>query len=101
MRKYLDFWTDEFKAYKKLSIEFDKLYGEKYHYYQFDYSYKLDNVREIENAVKSDDDVYKKSLELADQETICKWCEKTVDIIKTAQFSIKNYLELQKWLSGC
>jgi hypothetical protein len=99
-RKYLDLFITEYHCFKRLSLEFDKLYKERYHYYKFEQKYNLDSAKEIDSYTKGDDLIYNKSLELLNQEIVTKFLEKTIENIKNMGYAIKNNLEIQKFLGG-
>jgi hypothetical protein len=100
-RKYLDFFITEFKLYKLLKSDLDKLYKEKYHFYKHEGKYQMDSFKEIEIYVKGDDDYYKASILVDEQESIVKYLEKIVELIKNLPYSIKNYVDFTKFMNGC
>lgn len=99
-QKYLDIYMNEYKILKKIDIDMDKLYGEKLKHYKHSDNYKWDNKGELDSQIKSDNDYHTKRIEHAKQEHIVKYLEEVLDNIKRLSFSIKNYIDLQKFKHG-
>ena len=98
--KYINIFSREFKLFRDLSIKKDKLYGKLYHYYKFDFNYSLSSKTEIEPYINNNDEYYKLLLEMNEQEEIVKYLEKIVKVFEGLSFSIKNFIEYQKFISG-
>ena len=97
---YLDIFLAENREYKKLVAQRDSLYAKKYHYFKYDYDYKLDSKGEIDLFIKGDDEYNKLNLKVETQKLHAEFFEKTLDNIRTLSFSIKNHIEFKKFLAG-
>lgn len=98
--KYLNIYNKELKLYKDYLLLKDKTYGELFHYYKFDYHIKLDKKTDIDPYINNDIKFNKICYKLNNQEIYIKWIEKILDNIKQMGYSIKNFIEYQKFLNG-
>lgn len=98
--QYLDLWLSELRELKTLCLEKDRIYGTLYEKYKFKGDYKLDSRNEIEAWIFADPVYIKVATEYIDKETVVKYLENVTEAISKLSFSIKNYIEYKKFLSG-
>jgi hypothetical protein len=96
----LSIYSKELKIFKNMQIEKDKIYGELYHKYKFEFDYQLDSKSEVDSYIKSNELYYKLALECANQEVQVKFLEQTLEHINNLGFRIKNYIDLKKISKG-
>jgi len=92
----LQIFVKELQILKNKIIEKDKVYGELYHKYKYNFEYQLDTKGEIESYIKADDKYYKIALECAQQEVQVRYLEDTVTQINNIGFRIGNFINLRK-----
>lgn len=97
---YLDLFMAEMRELKKCGVEKDKVYGALYEKYKFNHSQVLDSKGEIEAWIKSDSKYVDCVSRFNEQEIVCKYLEGVVESISKLSFSIKNFIEYKKFLSG-
>ena len=85
---------------KSLQIKKDSLYAKFYKEYKEDYHRELDNKHEYNTYINTKSEYEKICIDVARQEIITKYLEETVDNIKKMNFSVKNWIELKKYLEG-
>ena len=93
-------YVKELHILKNKAAEKDKIYGELYHKYKYNFDYTLDTKGEVEAYIKSDDIYYQTALQYAQQEIQVKYLEETLNHINNMGFRIKNYIDLQKMKLG-
>lgn len=98
--KYLDLFMAEMRQLKRLAAEKDKIYGVLYEKYKFNHNQVLDTKGEIEAWIRVDAQYLKIITDFNDQEVVCKYLENVVDCVSRLSFSIKNFVEYKKFLSG-
>ncbi|MFW6311151.1 MAG: recombination mediator protein UvsY [Nanoarchaeota archaeon] len=98
--KYLRLYSTEFHKLKLLQIKIDKLYGDLYHYYRYEYDYSMDKKYEIETYINKDERYIKLRKGFAFQDTVVKFLENTIKTIKELNYTIKNYIDWKKLLAG-
>jgi len=98
--KYLNIYNKELRIFKEYSLLKDNTYGKLYHYYKFEGEFKLDKKTEIEPYIKSNEKYLKICYKLNNIEIYCKHLEKILESIKQMGYSIKNFIEYKKFLSG-
>lgn len=106
-QKYLTVYMKELRIYNRLVAEKDRLYGELYHKYKYPsaddgigFQFSLDSKSEIDTYINSNEQYYKKRLDIQNQEIIVKYLEKVLDSINKMSFYIRNYIELMKIKHG-
>ncbi len=85
---------------KNINIEKVKLYKKLYHHYKFDGDFRLDTKKEIEVYVLGDDLYCELRRDYEKQTIIVEFLEKTLSNIQRASFTIRDYIELQKFKKG-
>jgi len=85
---------------KNINIEKVKLYKKLYHYYKFDGDFRLDTKKEVEIYVLADTEYCQLRLDWDKQSIIVEFLEKTLANIQRASFTIRDYIELQKFKKG-
>lgn len=92
--------SKEFRLLKIKQLDKDKVYGELYHFYKFKFDHSLDSKSEIDTYIRADDKFYQIALEISQQEIQVNFLEKTLEMINTMGYKIKNYVDLQKISKG-
>jgi len=92
----LQLFVKELSILKKKLLDKDKIYGELYHKYKYNFDYQLDTKGEVEAYIKADDKYYQIALECAQQEVQVKYLEDTCLQINNLGFRIKNFIDLRK-----
>jgi len=98
--KFLQIHSKECKDLKSKFHQREKIYGELYHQYKYNFEYSLDTKNEVEAYIKADDKYYKAALEYSQQEIQVKFLEQSLDHINNMGFRIKNYIDLVKIKKG-
>jgi len=96
---YHDLFIEELKILKTMKHDRDKLYGILYADLRrgpLDMRHKT----EIEPHIFSNENYYRMSLKITDQETIVKYLEDVLDFIKKSSFHISNIVSLIKMERG-
>lgn len=99
-QKWLDLLLKEKHILSVIEAEKDKVYGKLYHKYKYESDFRLDTRGEIDVYVKADDafDIvlkkYNESL------VIVEWLDETLKNFRAMAWSMKNHLDLRKFLSG-
>ena len=96
----LQIYTKELKFLKTKGHEKDKIFGELYHHYKFNFNFQLDSKGEIESYIKADNTFYNIALEYSQQEVQVKYLEQLLEHINNLGFRIKNYIDLKKISKG-
>jgi tRNA uridine 5-carbamoylmethylation protein Kti12 len=87
------------KKLNKKSKELDALYKQKYYYYK-DGDRLLDNAKEINFNVLSDEEYAKLRLEVETLKDLVKVLEQSIDRIGKISFDIKNIIAWNEFLNG-
>lgn len=98
--QFLKIYSKELKDLKAKQVERDKIYGELYHHYKFEYDHALETKAEIDTYVRKDPKFYQIALEYSQIEVQVKFLEDTLAHINNIGFRIKNYIDLQKLSKG-
>lgn len=98
-QRYLSLFLRESLILKKMRVNLDKLYGQRFRYYREDYGREL-RAGEIEHFINSEEEYHKKNLEYQTQEAICKYLEDTTQKMKNLSFDLKNFIDLRSFLGG-
>jgi len=93
-------YSKEVKILKTKFHDKEKIYGDLYHHYKFNFQFQLDTKAEVEAYIKADNKYYTAALEYVDQEIVVKFIEQTLDHINNIGFRIKNYIDLKKMEKG-
>jgi len=96
---YLSYFIKESMDLKKMKVNLEKLYGEKFKYYREDYSREL-NKGEIEFYIDADKEYHERNQEYQFQELVCKYLEEITQRMKSLSFDLKNYVDLRLFLGG-
>jgi len=97
---YLNHYRKTLKYYKELLVLKDKIYGELFHYYKYEFTHALDKKTDIEPYINSNEKFYKILIKVNNQEIYLKWLEKALDNIKQMSFNIKNFIDYKKFMNG-
>lgn len=98
--QYLDLFLAESRELKVLSVEKDRIYGKLYEHYKFNHTQSLDSKSEIEAWIRADQKYIDIVTKFNEQEIVCLYLEKVTESINKLSFSIKNFIEFKKYLSG-
>lgn len=99
-QKYLDFYIDQMREMKELQVKIDFKYGELYKHYKFEDNHSWGNKGEIETQINSNSEFYELKKEMVKKEFVIKYLEEVLDNIKRMSFSIKNFIDLEKFKAG-
>lgn len=101
LQYYLGLLATETRVLKKLSIQHDRLYHKLYHKTKFGDDVEHSNsAREFEVYINANEEMVVVNSDLALQQSIVTYLEGTVDNIRKLPFSLKNYIELKRFLEG-
>lgn len=92
----LQIFIKELGILKNKLIEKDKIYGQLYHKYKYNYQYTLETKNEVDAYIKADDLYYNIALECANIEVQVKYLEDVCMQINNLGFRIKNFIDLRK-----
>jgi len=98
--KILRQFTIEKNKLQKLESELNKTFGEKFHYYRYEYELKLDNKDVVLFYVKKDPEFLTINDKFNSQKLLVETIEKWMKKANSITFDIKNILEYLKWSSG-
>ena len=93
--RYYDKYIMEYKAYRDLISDKDKLYGELYNKYRFNSNKELKTKSEVEPFVLSDESYYQLCLRVNEYELGVKYLEGVCDAIKRLSYNVKNIIDLK------
>ena len=96
---YLSYFIKESMDLKKMKVNLERMYGEKFKYYKEDYGREL-NRGEIEHYIDADKEYHEKNQEYQFQELVCKYLEEITQRMKSLSFDLKNFIDLKTFLGG-
>lgn len=99
-QKYLDIYVSELREYKIVTANMEKLHGELYKKLKYKDQYEWANKGEIETQINCEPNYHAMRVKANEQEYIVKYLEGVLDNIKRLSFSIKNYVDIQKFRAG-
>lgn len=99
-QRYLNVYIDELRDLKSLDISVDKKYGELYKYYKFDDNRAWGNKGEIDTQINSNEGYTDLKRESIQKEFVVKYLEEVLANINRMSFSVKNFIDLQKFKAG-
>lgn len=99
-QKYLDIYINELREYKSVNTEMEKMYGEIYKQVKHHDGYEWGNRNEIDSQVNTKPKYHALRIKANEQEYIVKYLEGVLDNIKRLSFSIKNFIDIQKFRAG-
>ena len=98
--KYVDIFILENKELNKMKTTKDELYAELYKFYEYEANERWDTKSEIESQMYTDKRYVKMLNDIEDQQEVVTKLQQILEDIKTLSFSIKNYMDWQKFLAG-
>lgn len=98
--KYLKLYFDQKKLLNKTLESLNKLYKDKYYYYTQEYEYKLDNAKEINFHIYSDEEYSKLNLKVENQKLLVDCLERTLRRVQFLAKDISNIQEQLKYMNG-
>lgn len=99
-QKYLNIYLRELDILKTMKTELENLYGVLLKKFKYEDHYKWDTKSEIESQISGDTKYHEKRLLIVKQEYVVEYLEKTLDNIQRISFSIKNWVEIKKFMMG-
>jgi hypothetical protein len=98
--KYLKYFYEYSKVLITLEKDLKKCYREKYYYYTFEHNKKLENAKEVEFHIISDDD-YAPILERRNKaKAIVDVLDRAVNKVDKLSFDVKNIIDYLKYSAG-
>lgn len=98
--KYLRLFFQHKSKLNKYNEELQKLYKAKYYYFTEEYEYKLDNAKEINFHIYSDEDYSKLNLKVENQKLLVDCLDRTLKKVQYLTNDIRNIQEWHKYLAG-
>lgn len=98
--KYLKVFFEEQKKLNKIERELQRLYRDKYHYYQFDYQKKMESMKETEFHVFADPEYAKMNHIYKNQKLIVDCVERSLKRIQGLGYDVKTMIEAIKYFNG-
>ena len=99
-QKYLDIYVNELRELKKTVTEMEFMYGTLYKKVKHHDNYEWGNRNEIDSQINTDPTYHQLRIKVNEQEYIVKYLEGVLDNVKRLSFSIKNYIDIQKFRAG-
>jgi hypothetical protein len=99
-QKYLSLYITELEKYKEFVATRDQLYGRLIRDEKINGDIEWKNKDEYNAVINCNDDYYSLRLRTNQQELVVKFLEDTLSNINRMSFSIKNYIDLKKFLGG-
>jgi hypothetical protein len=99
-QRYLDVYIDEMRKLKELNVSVDEKYGELYKYFKYEDNKAWSNKGDIDSQINSNKEYCSLKRESIKLEFVVKYLEEVLDNIKRMSFSVKNYIDLQKFKAG-
>lgn len=98
--KYLKLYFDQKKLLNTLNAKLSKLYKDKYYYYTHDYDYKLENQKEINFHIYSDEEYSTLNLKVDNQKLLVDCLERTLNRVQYMSKDVSNILDYLKYVNG-
>lgn len=98
--KYLKIFFEEQKKLNKIEKELQRVYKDKYHYYQFDYQKKMESLKETEFHVLADPEYAKMNHIYKNQKLIVDCVERSLKRIQSLGYDVKTMIEALKYFNG-
>ena len=98
--KYLRLFFNHKSKLNKYNEELNKLYKKKYYYFTEEYEYKLDNAKEINFHIYSDDEYSKLSLKVENQKLLVDCLDRTLKKVQYLTQDIKNIQNHLNYVNG-
>lgn len=99
-QKYLSIYMNEVNILKTMRADQENNYGTLLKKFKYEDSYKWDTKAEIESQISGDSKYHERKLLIAKQEFMVDYLEKTLENIQRMGFSVKNWIEIKKFLVG-
>lgn len=98
--KILRAWTDEQHTLNILETKVNKLFGEKYHYYRYEYDVNLGSKDVAIFYVKKDEEYLKELKKFNTQKVLVETIERWMKKAERMNFEVKSAIEVIKYLDG-
>jgi hypothetical protein len=98
--KYLKIFFREKARYNKMDKELNKLYREKYYFYTTKYDKLLENQKEIQFHILSDEEYAELNQKVENQKVLVDCVDRTLKKVSQLTFDIKGIIEYTKYLQG-
>ena len=97
---YLDLYIIEFKKFKDMLAEKDKLYGTLYIDLKKNSKIELKYKSDYDSFINANEMYYEMVMKLNEQEAVVKYLEEVMNTIRKMSFNIANIIELKKLKEG-
>lgn len=84
----------------KLELKYNKIYGEKYHYYRHEFDFKCENKDVANLYVKKDEEYIKAFEEYEKQKLLLEMFDKYLKRASQIGFDLKNIIDYLKFMNG-
>lgn len=98
--KYLRLFFTHKTKLNKYNEELNKLYKQKYYYFTEEYEYKLDNVKEINFHIYSDEEYCKLNTKVENQKVLVDCLDRTLKKVQYLTQDIKNIQNHLNYVNG-
>lgn len=98
--RYLTLFIRENKSLNFLQTQKQELYAKLYKHFKYDANERWETKHEIESQMYTDKSYVSLLSRIDDQQEIVTYLEKTIDNIKNLSFTIKNYMDWQRFLNA-
>ena len=99
-QRYLDIYSTEFHLLKTKQADLEMLYGELYKKVKFHDQYQWGAKGEVDSQINTNVEYYRLRIEVAQQEVIVQYLEQLLDNIKRLSYTIKNWIDIKKFMAG-
>jgi len=93
--QYYDTYITELKAYKKLLMAKEMIYGKLFNDFKFNQNVMLKSKTEIDPLIHNNAEYHEKAIAVLDQEIQVKYLEGIIDSINKMSYNIKNLIDLK------
>lgn len=98
--KYLDLYIKEKRELDSLDRKKKRIYQERYNFFKFKNTFRLDSAKEIETYINGDEEFDKVCLEYNIQEVVCTYFVELMDMLKKSTFAMQSYIKMREFLAG-
>ncbi len=98
--KYLDLYIKEKRELDSLDRKKKRVYQEKYNFFKFKNTFRLDSAKEIETYINGDEEYDKVCLEYNIQEVVVTYFVELLDMLKKSTFAMQSYIKMREFLAG-
>lgn len=99
--KYLKLFFQHKSKLNKYTEQLNKMYKDKYYYFTNEYEYKLDNAKEINFHILSDDEYASLNTKVENQKLLVDCLDRTVKRVQYMGGDCKNIITYLGYQNGC